>query len=88
MREVPAASNELPSMALSVGGGGSIALDPNESKKPQSFKKNFLFDVELTGITLTRVGERAFVRFDHIPETLAMKWYRNIRRVLIKRFDF
>ena len=88
VREVPAASNELPSMALSVGGGGSIALDPNESRKQQSFKKNFLFDVELTGITLTRVGERAFVRFDHIPETLAMKWYRNIRRVLIKRFDF
>jgi putative peptide zinc metalloprotease protein len=88
VREVPAASNELPSMALSVGGGGSIALDPNESKKPQSFRKNFLFDVELTGTTLTRVGERAFIRFDHIPETLAMRWYRNIRRVLIKRFDF
>jgi len=88
VREVPAASNELPSMALSVSGGGSIALDPNESKKPQSFKKNFLFDVALTGTTLNRVGERAFVRFDHIPETLAMKWYRNIRRVLIKKFDY
>ncbi len=87
VREVPAASNELPSMALSVSGGGSIALDPNESKKPQSFKKNFLFDLELSGTTLTRVGERAFIRFDHIPETLAMKWYRHIRRVLIKRFD-
>lgn len=87
VREVPAASNELPSMALSVSGGGSIALDPNESKKPQSFKKNFLFDVELTGTTLKRVGERAFIRFDHIPETVAMRVYRNIRRVLIKRFD-
>lgn len=88
VRAVPAASNELPSMALSVGGGGTIALDPDESKKPQSFKKNFLFDVELTGTVLTRVGERAFVRFDHIPETLAMRWYRNIRRVLIKKFDY
>jgi putative peptide zinc metalloprotease protein len=87
-REVPAASNELPSMALSVSGGGSIALDPNESKKPQAFKKNFLFDVELPGTTVTRVGERAFIRFDHIPETLAFKWYRNFRRVLIKRFDY
>lgn len=88
VREVPAASNELPSMALSVNGGGSIALDPNENQKPQSFKKNFLFDVDMTGTTLSRVGERAFVRFDHIPETLAMRLYRNIRRVLIKRFDF
>jgi putative peptide zinc metalloprotease protein len=73
---------------LSIGGGGSIALDPNESKKPQSFRKNFLFDLELTGATLTRVGERAFVRFDHLPETLATRVYRNIRRVLIKRFEF
>jgi putative peptide zinc metalloprotease protein len=88
VREVPAASNELPSMALSVSGGGSIALDPNESKKPQSFRKNFLFDVELTGTTLTRVGERAYVRFEHLPESMAMKWYRNIRRLLIKRFDY
>lgn len=87
VREVPAASKELPSMALSVNGGGSIALDPSENKKPQSFRKNFLFDVELPGITLSRVGERAFVRFDHIPESLAMKCYRNIRRVLIKRFE-
>jgi len=87
VREVPAASNELPSMALSVSGGGSIALDPNESKKPQSYKKNFLFDVDLSGTTLSRVGERAFVRFNHVPETLAMRLYRNIRRLLIKKFD-
>lgn len=88
VREVPAASNELPSMALSVDGGGSLALDPSERSKPQSFKKNFLFDMELTGINLTRVGERAFVRFEHIPETLAMRCYRNIRRVLIRKFDY
>jgi putative peptide zinc metalloprotease protein len=87
VREVPAASNELPSMALSVNGGGTIALDPNENKRPRSFKKNFQFDVELTGTKLTRVGERVFVRFEHFPETLLMKWYRNIRQVLIKRFN-
>ena len=88
VREVPAASQELPSLALSVDGGGSIALDPNQRNKPQSFTKHFLFDVELPGTTLTRVGERAFIRFEHLPETLAAKWYRSIRRVLIKRFDF
>ena len=75
-------------MALSVSGGGTIALDPEQSNKPQSFKKNFIFDVELAGVRLTRVGERAFVRFEHFPETLALKWRRNIRQLLIKRFDF
>jgi hypothetical protein len=44
--------------------------------------------VELTGTNLTRVGERAFVRFEQVPETLAMRCYRNIRRVLIKKFDY
>lgn len=88
VREVPAASQELPSLALSVDGGGSIALDPNQRNKPQSFTKHFLFDVELPGTTLTRVGERAYIRFEHLPETLAAKWYRSVRRVLIKRFDF
>ncbi len=87
VRDVPAASKELPSLALSVSGGGTIAMDPNESKKPQSFIKHFMFDVILPGATFSRVGERAFIRFDHYPETLAMRCYRNIRRVLIKRFD-
>lgn len=87
-RQVPAASHELPSLALSVSGGGSIALDPSQNNKPQSFRKNFLFDVDLSGTTLRRVGERAFVRFDHPPETVAMRLYRNIRRVLIKRFAY
>lgn len=87
VREVPAASSELPSMALSTSGGGTIALDPNGNSAPKSFRKNFLFDLELSGTTLSRVGERAFVRFDHLPETLAVKWYRNIRRVLVRMFD-
>jgi putative peptide zinc metalloprotease protein len=88
IREAPAASREMPSMALSVSGGGTIALDPEQRNEPQAFKKNFIFDVGLTGARLSRVGERAFVRFEHFPETLARKWRRNIRQVLIKRFDF
>jgi len=88
VREVPAASKELPSLALSVNGGGSLALDPKEGKRPQSFKKNFLFDVALTETALTRIGERVYLRFDHIPETAALRVYRNIRRVLLRRFDF
>lgn len=87
VREVPAATKELPSLALSVNGGGTIALDPGDSGKPLAFRKNFLFDVSLSGSPLSRVGERAFVRFSHDPETIAMKIFRNVRRVLIKRFE-
>lgn len=89
VREVPQASSELPSMALSTSGGGKIALDPEEknSKKPKAFRKNFLFDIALEGVTLNRVGERAFIRFVHPPETMAARWYRNLRLTLIRRFD-
>lgn len=85
--EVPAASNELPSMALSTTGGGSIALDPSENKKPQAFKKHFIFDIILPGTQLKRIGERAFIRFVHQPETPALRCYRKFRSLLISKFD-
>lgn len=90
VREVPEASSDLPSLALSPGGGGKIALDPeeNRNRQPKSFRKNFLFDIALTGVTPTRIGERAFIRFVHPPETLAEKWSRNLKRLLLRRFSF
>lgn len=87
VREVPAASNELPSMALSTTGGGSIALDPTETNKPQAFKKYFVCDVVLPDTPLKRIGERAFIRFEHQPETLALRCYRSFRSLLIGKLD-
>ncbi|GFO63475.1 HlyD family efflux transporter periplasmic adaptor subunit [Geomonas paludis] len=87
VREVPAASTELPSLALSLNGGGGIALAPTQSDKPLAFRQNFQFDVDLAGAHLKRIGERAFVRFQHDPEPVATRLYRNLRRVLIKRFE-
>lgn len=85
-REVPAASKELPSLALSLQGGGTVALDPKEGKTPQAFEKLFLFDLSLKGVRVRGIGERAFIRFEHSSESLASKWYRDIRRMLLKRF--
>jgi putative peptide zinc metalloprotease protein len=89
VREVPAASSELPSLALSTGGGGKIALDPEErnDRKPKAFRNYFLFDIALSGIDLNRVGERAFIRFVHPPETIAERCSRNVRRLVIRRFN-
>jgi len=89
VREVPEASSELPSLALSTGGGGGVALDPesNGKKAPKAYRKNFIFDIALDNHTPTRIGERVFIRFIHSSETLVEKWYRVIRRLLLKRFD-
>ena len=87
IREVPAASSDLPSIALSLEGGGSIALDPAEKEKPQSFRKMFQFEIRLLEDAGKRIGERVYVRFEHDPEPLVQRWYRSLRRLFLKRFD-
>jgi putative peptide zinc metalloprotease protein len=88
VREVPTASNELPSQALAVGGGGSIAVSPEGGgRKPKAIRRFFAFEVALENIPIRRVGERAFVRFTHAPETLGEKWRRSLRRLLLRKFD-
>jgi putative peptide zinc metalloprotease protein len=86
-REVPAASRDLPSIALSVQGGGSVALDPKETRNPKAFEKLFHFDILLPGVQARGIGERVFVRFVHTPEPLSSRWHRAIRRVLLRRLN-
>jgi len=87
LREVPAASRDLPSLALSLEGGGSLALDPREKKQARAFETLFHFEVRLPEQDLWSVGERVYVRFEHDAEPLAFRWYRGIRRTFLSRFD-
>jgi len=86
-REVPAASSDLPSLALSLEGGGSLALDPRETNDPRTFEKLFHFEIIISGPTLKTIGERVFVRFEHSPEPLMFRWYRMVRRTLLSKFS-
>jgi putative peptide zinc metalloprotease protein len=86
-REAPAASKDLPSVALSTQGGGRVALDPKETRRPQAFEKLFHFDIVLPGTKAAGVGERVYVRFVHTPEPLFDRWRRSIRRVLLRRLS-
>lgn len=86
-REVPGATDELPSLALGIAGGGEIALDPG-ADGPRAFRSLFQFDVEIPAETAVhRLGQRAYVRFDHGWEPLAYRWYRSARRLLLRNFD-
>jgi putative peptide zinc metalloprotease protein len=88
VREVPAATTQLPSLVLSQAGGGDIAVDPRQGGQNQSFQRLFLFDVDLPMIErFYRVGERVHVRFDHGSEPLAYRWYRSIRNLFLKQFN-
>lgn len=88
LREVPAATDELPGRALTQEGGGPIAVDPRDFFGIKSFQKVFLFDVELPPATdLRGVGCRVHVRFDHGSEPLIRRWYRGVRQLFLKRFN-
>lgn len=88
VREVPAATNQLPSLTLSRAGGGDIAVDPRENMRLRSFEKLFLFDIDLPQIErFYRVGERVYVRFDHGREPLIYRWSRSFRQLFLKHFN-
>ena len=87
VREVPAASNVLPSLALSLEGGGGIALDPRERDVPKTFEKYFQLEIRLRDGRINRIGERAHVKFEFTPEPLFFRVYRYVRRVFMSRFE-
>lgn len=89
-REVPAATNQLPSMALALQGGGSIGLDPAKDQAgqgPQTLNSLFQFELRLLGDELpSAVGQRVHVQFVHPHEPLARQWYRPLRQLFLRSF--
>ncbi|MFM2112240.1 MAG: hypothetical protein RLZZ271_900 [Pseudomonadota bacterium] len=90
VREVPAATTELPSMALALQGGGRIGLDPTagpDSQVPKALNPLFQFELAFTGDRMPQaLGNRVHVRFVHETEPLLRQWYRAIRQQFLKRF--
>jgi putative peptide zinc metalloprotease protein len=88
VREVPAAGYEVPSKALSVGGGGALAVDPRDPKGTKVSRRVFQFDLQLSSpLPNPAFGQRAYVRFEHQYEPLANQVYRRIRQLFLARFN-
>jgi putative peptide zinc metalloprotease protein len=89
-REVPAAQFDLPSLALAVEGGGSVAVRSADdgSGKPRALEGLFVFDVfpERAAQHLL-LGSRVFVRFDHGREPLIWRWMRTVRQTFLSHFN-
>jgi putative peptide zinc metalloprotease protein len=87
IREVPAATEQLPSTALGRQGGGSIAVDPSDTRGMKAIQKLFQFDLALPshggGINM---GGRVYVRFDHGWDPLGQQWQRQLRQLFLARF--
>lgn len=88
VREVPAASDQLPSLALSTVGGGKLALDPTDSSGTRALEHVFQFELRLPPSKhVSSIGNRVYVRFDHGSEALAWRAYRSIRQLFLKQFN-
>lgn len=87
-REVPAATQDLPNLALSLAGGGKIGLDPTAGGgEVRTFAPLFQFELALSESSLpSNLGQRVFVRFVHGDEPLAEQWFRPMRQLFLKRF--
>ena len=86
--EFPAATDELPSLALSTDGGGTIALSPSREAGPRAFERHFLFDLAVESAEVpVGVGGRVHVRFTHEPEPVAVQVYRAARRLFLSQFN-
>lgn len=86
-RDVPAATDVLPSAALADRNGGSFMTDPADPQALHTLEPVFLFDLTLPGTTLERVGARARVRIHHGAEPLVWQWYRSLRQIFLKHVE-
>jgi len=87
LREIPAASTELPSLALSLEGGGDHALNPADDKKINAFENLFQLEVAIEMAHISTIGEKVLVRFRYDNEPLFIRIYQGIRRTFLSRFN-
>ena len=85
LREVPRASDRLPSLALSQLGGGDVALDPRTGQA-KTLQTYFELEVELLTERPVGAGGRVYVRFDHAPEPIARQLWRVAQQLYLRLF--
>jgi putative peptide zinc metalloprotease protein len=88
VREVPSATDRLPSAALGSRGGGRINVDARDESGLRALERVFQFELSLPGSALAyRPGTRVHVRFRHDAAPLAQQWYRELRQLFLARFQ-
>ena len=84
-RNIPGADNRLPSAALGALGGGGIAVASSDPKGLTTTEKVFHLQLETdTPLTVSGVGERAYVKLHHDFESLATRWFRAMQQLFLE----
>lgn len=85
-REVPGATDRLPSAVLGALGGGRIPISAQDENGLQTIDSVFHIELDVER-SVAQIGGRTYVRFSHGYEPLGLQWYRRIRQLFLRRFE-
>ena len=87
-REVPGASEKLPTPMLGSAAGGAIPVDPRDSQGVTALRQNFQLELALPiDVSTDFIGARLHARFDHGYEPMGFQIYRAVRRLFLRQFS-
>ncbi|GGO88396.1 hypothetical protein GCM10011348_43760 [Marinobacterium nitratireducens] len=88
VRDAPALSSLVPSLALSTEGGGDIALDPAAPGHDRALQHLLHLDLKLQDApSVETYGDRVYARFYHGNEPMAARLYRGAMQVFLRFFN-
>jgi len=81
----PTGDHELPSLALADIGYGGISMDSDEALGIRTSEQVFHLELELLDDTYSSgIGGLAYINLQHASETLATRWWRSSRQLMLK----
>lgn len=86
LRELPQATDRLPSRLLGSGAGGHVAVDARDQAGLQAISNIFQVEITLPVQSLgSLLGQRVYVRFIHQRESLGTRLLRGIKQFILKQ---
>lgn len=88
LREVPGATQQLPTPALGTAGGGKVPVDPSDPNGVQTLGRFFEFEILMVQPSEDiLLGRRVRVRFDHGTSPLGVQAYRSLRQLFLRLYN-
>ena len=88
LREVPGATQQLPTPALGTAGGGKVPVDPGDPNGVKTLGR--FFEIEILMQSPSEdilLGRRVRVRFDHGYMPLGFQAYRSLRQLFLRLYN-
>ena len=85
LRELPQATDQLPSRLLGTGAGGEVAVDARDESGVQTMSNIFQVEIALpVRDSGNYLGQRIYVHFIHAPESLGNQLLHKLKQVMLQ----